>query len=81
MRLLHIDRATAEGQMRNADLSREAYVRHWYHTDPRDPNLYDLMIDSTSITLDACMEIIARASASRISPNTGASGPEPDQAS
>jgi cytidylate kinase len=66
MRLLEIDRRTAEHQMRNADLSREAYLRHWYHTDPRDPGLYDLMIDSTSITLDACIELIALASAARV---------------
>jgi cytidylate kinase len=81
MRLLSIDRATAAGQMRSADLSREAYVRHWYHTDPHDPRLYDLMIDSTSITLDACVDVIVRASASRVSPTAGPSGPEPDQAS
>ena len=47
-------------QMRNADLSREAYVRHWYNADPHDPGLYHLVIDSTSITLDACIELIAR---------------------
>jgi cytidylate kinase len=81
MRLLHVDRPTAESQMRNADLSREAYVRHWYQTDPHDPSLYHLTIDSTSITLDACIEVIARASASRVSPATGPSGAEPGQAS
>ena len=81
MRLLHIDRPTAEGQMRNADLSREAYVRHWYHTDPQDPSLYHLTIDSTSITLDACIEVIARASASRVAPTAGPSSAEPGQAS
>jgi cytidylate kinase len=66
MRVLEIDRATAERQMRAADLSREAYVRHWYHADSRDPKLYHLVIDSTSITLDACIELIARASLSRV---------------
>ncbi len=81
MRLLHVDRHTAETQMRNADLSREAYVRHWYHTEPQDPGLYDLVIDSTAITLDACIELIALASASRVAPTAGRSGPEPGQAS
>jgi cytidylate kinase len=80
MRLLQIDRHTAEDQMRHADLSREAYVRHWYHTDPHDSSLYHLMIDSTSITLDACIEVIARASASRVPPNPGPSHTEPGQA-
>lgn len=68
IRLLQIDRPTAEGQLRNADLSREAYVRHWYNADPRDPSLYHLTIDSTAITLDACIEVIAHASASRVPP-------------
>ncbi len=77
MRLLHIDRPTAEGQMHNADLSREAYVRHWYHTDPQDPSLYHLMIDSTSITLEACIEVIALASASRVPSTPVPSRPEP----
>ena len=67
MRLQDIDRAEAERRMRNADLSREAYVRHWYRADPRDPGLYHLVIDSTSLTLDACVELIALASASRLS--------------
>ncbi len=58
------ERATAEHEMRTADLSREAYVRHWYRVDPRDPNHYHLVIDSTSIELDACVELIALASAS-----------------
>jgi cytidylate kinase len=80
MRLLHIDRATAEGQMRRADLSREAYVRHWYHTDPQEPSLYHLMIDSTSRTLDACIEVIAVASASRLPSSPVPSRPEPGRA-
>ncbi len=65
MRRQGSDRATAEHEMRTADLSREAYVRHWYRVDPRDSSLYHLVIDSTSIELDACVELIALASASR----------------
>jgi cytidylate kinase len=68
MRMRSIDRATAERQMRNADLSREAYVRHCYRTDARDPSLYHLIIDSTSIEIDACIELIVLASASRLPP-------------
>jgi cytidylate kinase len=64
MRRDGIDRAVAEKEMRAADVSRDAYVRHWYHVDPNDPGLYDLCIDSTSIELDACVELIALASGS-----------------
>jgi cytidylate kinase len=76
MRLQDIDRAEAERQMRNADLSREAYVRHWYHADPREPSLYHLVIDSTCLTLDACVELIALASRSRLPVTSDAAGPE-----
>jgi cytidylate kinase len=76
MRLQDIDRAEAERQTRNADLSREAYVRHWYHADPRDPSLYHLVIDSTSVTLEACVELIALASASRLALTSDAARPE-----
>jgi cytidylate kinase len=79
MRLLQIDRRTAEVQLRNADLSREAYVRHWYNTDPRDPGPYHLMIDSTSITLAACIDVIALASASRRASIPDQSRSEPGQ--
>jgi cytidylate kinase len=65
MRLQGIDRASAEHQLRAADASREAYVGQWYHVDPGDPNLYHLLIDSTAIDLDACVELIAAAAASR----------------
>jgi cytidylate kinase len=71
-RILHamehqsIDRITTDRELRAAALSREAYVRHWYHVDPRDPSLYHLVIDSTSIALDACVELIALAAASRV---------------
>lgn len=54
-----LDRVEAEHRLRTADLSREAYVRHWYHVDPRDPGLYHLVIDSTQIPLDACVDVIA----------------------
>lgn len=67
--LQDVDLTTAKEQLRTADLSREAYVRHWYHVDPRDPSLYHLVLDSTTIDLDTCVELIALASISRVSPD------------
>ena len=67
MRLESLDQTTAEARLDAADRARDAYVRHWYHVDPRDPSLYHLMIDSTAIDLDACVELIALASISRTS--------------
>ena len=68
MRLENLDRATAEVQLGAADHARESYVRHWYHVDPRDAGLYHLVIDTTAIELDACIELIALALASRVPP-------------
>jgi cytidylate kinase len=63
MRVEGVDRETAERRQRKADKAREAYVRRYYDCDPADPKLYDLMIDSTRLPLEACVELIASASA------------------
>jgi cytidylate kinase len=34
-----------------------------YNVDPRDPELYHLVIDSTVVQFDTCVELIARAAA------------------
>jgi cytidylate kinase len=63
MRVEGIDRETAERRQRKVDRAREAYVRRYYDCDPRDPALYDLVIDSTRLPLEACVALIAAASA------------------
>ncbi len=65
MRIQDIDRETAERRMRETDRARGAYVRHFYNTDVHDPHLYQLMIDSTAIQVDACVELIDLAARSR----------------
>src|SRR4051794_24586738 len=39
VRLGEIEREEAERQLGETDRAREAYVRHFYHADPRDPRL------------------------------------------
>jgi cytidylate kinase len=46
------------------DRARDAYVRHFYGADPRDTSQFNLVIDSTAISLDACVDIIVRAAES-----------------
>jgi len=53
-----IDQATAPDQLNQTDRARAAYVRHLYGRDLRDPALYDLVIDSTSVSLNACLDAI-----------------------
>ncbi|MFI7616848.1 cytidylate kinase-like family protein [Nonomuraea terrae] len=45
------------------DQARIAYVRTFYKADPADPHQYHLVVDSTTIPVPACVELIVRASA------------------
>lgn len=65
MRLTGSDRATVERQLDDTDRAREAYVRHFYRADPRDPALYHLTVDSTALPLAAVVDLIVLAAESR----------------
>jgi cytidylate kinase len=70
MRLQSIDRDTAERRMKETDHARHAYVRRIGRADARDPGLYHLIIDSTSIDLEACAELVACAVEGRRVPDS-----------
>ena len=53
-----ISEAEAQRRLRAADKARVAYVRRLYRTDPADPSLYHLVIDSTAVPLDTVIELI-----------------------
>jgi cytidylate kinase len=59
------DRTTVERTMEETDRAREAYVRHFYRADARDPSYYHLVVDSTAIPLDTAVELIVCAAESR----------------
>ena len=65
VRLGQGESAEVEKRLDETDRAREAYVRHFYHADPRDPDLYHLIIDATAIPLDAVVELIERAALTR----------------
>jgi cytidylate kinase len=56
-----VDEDTAQRHLRETDRARQAYVQHFYGADPRECGLYHLVLDSTQIPLDTCVELIARA--------------------
>jgi cytidylate kinase len=60
-----IDRKTATARLQETDKAREDYARHFYKVAPRDPKLYHLVIDSTALPNDTCVEIIASAAEAR----------------
>lgn len=74
-RLRGIDERTAAKELRASDTARETYVRHWYGLDPRDPALYHLVLDSTALALEGCVELIAQAA--RLRAAGAGAGPDP----
>jgi Cytidylate kinase-like family len=58
-----LTRADAERARRESDRAREAYVRHFYRADARDPGLYHLVIDSTVLELDTVVDLLVVAAA------------------
>lgn len=61
MALEGLDRAAAERLRKNGDRAREAYVRHFYGCDARNPALYHLVVDSTRLPVEIVVEAIATA--------------------
>jgi cytidylate kinase len=66
MRLHAIEPGAAEQALRRLDRAHAEYMRQFYGVDIDDPNLYHLVLDSTSITLETCVEVIARTAQSPI---------------
>lgn len=56
-----IDAEQAEKELELSDLAREAYVRELYRCEPADPDHYHLVLDSTRLDLDCCVELICTA--------------------
>jgi hypothetical protein len=65
MALEGIDRQTAERRRRAEDRTRIAYVRRAYGTDGADPSHYHLMLDSTALPLETCVELVVQAALAR----------------
>lgn len=66
-----IDEETATQAQRETDAAREAYVRGIYRADPHDPALYHLNVDSTAMSVSACVELIVTAARARVQSAVG----------
>jgi len=64
MLLQGLDEATAERALRHNDRAHAAYIKHFYDADLHDTSLFHLVLDSTSIAIDACVELIELAARS-----------------
>ena len=77
MALEGIDRKTAERRQQAEDRARVRYLRDAYGVDGGDPSLYHLMIDSTALDLDTCVDLIVTASRARTrQADTGSTEPK-----
>jgi cytidylate kinase len=65
MRVEDIDEDEARRRQRNSDRARVDYVKHFYRADPRDPRYYHLLLNSTALPLETCVELIVTAARSR----------------
>ena len=54
-----VDEDAANAALERVDRTHGEYARQFYGADIRDPSLYHLVLDSTAIALDACVELIA----------------------
>ena len=61
MKIEGLSREDAERLRKEGDRAREAYVRHFYNCDAKDPSLYHLVIDSTALSPEAVVEVIVAA--------------------
>jgi cytidylate kinase len=61
MALGDVDEATAARALRHVDHTHAEYVHHFYGVDINDPSLYHLMIDSTSLSTEVCVDLIEQA--------------------
>jgi len=61
MRLEDLSRPDAERLRKEGDRAREAYVRHFYNCDAKDPSLYHLVIDSTTLSPETVVDVIVAA--------------------
>ena len=54
-----IGQKAAWQRLNQTDRARTAYAHQLYGTDPADPRLYHLVIDTTAVPLEACADAIA----------------------
>jgi hypothetical protein len=59
------DEATARKDQKDVDSARDYYLRYFYKAHQEDVRLYHLMIDSTALPLDVCVDLVVQAAKGR----------------
>ncbi len=60
-----VDESEARRGQREVDKARDTYARVFFGARQNDSGLYHLVLDSTALSVDACVDIIVRAAADR----------------
>jgi cytidylate kinase len=58
-----VDVTLARRHLDQTDAARLRYVKQLYRMDPADPSLYHLVVDSTMLSIEACVDLVADAAA------------------
>jgi cytidylate kinase len=66
-----VDRETAARRLARVDRFRSAYIETLYGVDLHEPGICHLILDSTAIPLDDCVELVAAAARARASTAAG----------
>jgi hypothetical protein len=61
-----IDERSAERRLKAVDKARRDYVRNVYGVDGEDPSLYHLVLDSTALSLEVCVDVVVELAQARI---------------
>jgi cytidylate kinase len=60
-----IELTDAQETLKRIDRAHAGYTRRFYSVDINDPALYDIVVDSTRIDLDTCVELLEAAARAR----------------
>jgi hypothetical protein len=60
-----VDEEGARRDQQEVDRARDAYARVFFNARQDDPRLYHLILDSTVLPVDACLDILVRAAQDR----------------
>lgn len=66
MSLEGIDESTAKRRLRQTDKAHAAYIGHFYGADLHDSSLYDIVLDSTALACEDCVELLLHAASLRL---------------
>lgn len=64
------DMPTAARLVEKHDRAIHDYIRHFYKADLEDPSLYHVMIDTTSLPFDSCIQMLITAAQARARSHT-----------